>query len=143
MGPTTPAKRRVWASPLSLATTKGIAICFLFLPLLRCFSWGSSLHTAYVLGGESRVKREGLPHSEISGSKLVVSSPKLIADFHVLHRPREPRHPPDALIRSMNSESGPQIAVSRENLLSVYCLLLSDLLLSSCQGANCGGPGRA
>lgn len=28
----------------------------------------------------------GFPHSEISGSKLVDSSPKLIAVFHVLHR---------------------------------------------------------
>jgi len=28
----------VWAVPLSLATTYGIANCFLFLRLLRCFS---------------------------------------------------------------------------------------------------------
>ena len=28
----------------------------------------------------------GFPHSDISGSKLVDSSPKLIAVFHVLHR---------------------------------------------------------
>ena len=28
----------VWAIPRSLATTQGITICFLFLPLLRCFS---------------------------------------------------------------------------------------------------------
>ena len=46
----------------------------------------------------SPVNRGRLPHSEISGSKLVVSSPKLIADYYVLHRPREPRHPPNALI---------------------------------------------
>ena len=29
---------RVWAVPRSLATTKGITICFLFLRVLRCFS---------------------------------------------------------------------------------------------------------
>jgi hypothetical protein len=39
----------------------------------------------------------GLPHSEIPGSKLVRSSPGLIAAYHVLHRLSAPRHPPDAL----------------------------------------------
>jgi hypothetical protein len=39
----------------------------------------------------------GLPHSEIHGSKLVRSSPWLIAAYHVLHRLCAPRHPPDAL----------------------------------------------
>ena len=39
----------------------------------------------------------GLPHSEISGSKPVSSSPKLIAAFRVLHRLLVPRHPPSAL----------------------------------------------
>ena len=39
----------------------------------------------------------GLPHSEISGSKLVYSSPKLIAVSHVLHRLLMPRHSPFAL----------------------------------------------
>ena len=45
----------------------------------------------------SRITLEGLPHSEISGSKLVCSSPKLIAAYHVLHRRPVPRHPPYAL----------------------------------------------
>jgi hypothetical protein len=39
----------------------------------------------------------GFPHSEIFGSKLVRSSPKLIAAYHVLHRLSAPRHPPNAL----------------------------------------------
>jgi hypothetical protein len=39
----------------------------------------------------------GLPHSEIRGSKLIRSSPRLIAAYHVLHRLCMPRHPPDAL----------------------------------------------
>ena len=38
-----------------------------------------------------------MPHSEISGSKPVNSSPKLIAACHVLHRLPMPRHPPLAL----------------------------------------------
>ena len=40
----------------------------------------------------------GLPHSEIHGSKLVRSSPWLIAAYHVLHRLLPPRHSPDALL---------------------------------------------
>ena len=37
------------------------------------------------------------PHSEISGSKDICSSPKLIAAYHVFHRLSVPRHPPCAL----------------------------------------------
>ena len=40
----------------------------------------------------------GLPHSEISGSKPILGSPKLIAEYHVLHRLLLPRHPPNALL---------------------------------------------
>ena len=39
----------------------------------------------------------GFPHSEISGSMLICSSPKLIAAYHVLHRLLMPRHSPCAL----------------------------------------------
>ena len=39
----------------------------------------------------------GLSHSEISGSMVICTYPKLIAAYHVLHRLREPRHPPCAL----------------------------------------------
>ena len=39
-----------------------------------------------------------LPHSEISGSTLICSSPKLFAACHVLHRLLMPRHSPCALI---------------------------------------------
>ena len=41
----------------------------------------------------------GLPHSEISGSMLICSSPKLIAAYHVFHRLPVPRHSPCALVR--------------------------------------------
>ena len=39
----------------------------------------------------------GFPHSEISGSTLICSSPKLIAACRVLHRLLMPRHSPCAL----------------------------------------------
>ena len=39
----------------------------------------------------------GLSHSEIRGSKVICTYPRLIAAYRVLHRLREPRHPPCAL----------------------------------------------
>ena len=39
----------------------------------------------------------GLSHSEIAGSEVICTYPTLIAAYHVLHRLREPRHPPCAL----------------------------------------------
>ena len=47
----------------------------------------------------------GFPHSEISGSKDICSSPKLFAAYHVFHRLLVPRHPPYALISITNSTS--------------------------------------
>ncbi len=57
--------------------------CFLFLQVLRCFS---SLGLLPAFGGIPGLQPGGLPHSEISGSKVVCTSPKLIAAYHVLHR---------------------------------------------------------
>ena len=59
------------------------------------------------------------PHSEICGSKLICSSPQLIAACHVLHRLPMPRHSPYALLRL--------------NYLQQFDLLL--LVLASCK--NC------
>ena len=39
----------------------------------------------------------GFPHSEISGSTVICTSPKLIAAYHVLFRLLMPRHSPCAL----------------------------------------------
>jgi hypothetical protein len=41
--------------------------------------------------------RGGFSHSEICGSKVLGTSPQLIAAWHVLHRLPSPRHPPDTL----------------------------------------------
>ena len=47
--------------------------------------------------GKDNTKSVGLPHSDISGSKPILGSPKLFAEYHVFHRLLLPRHPPDAL----------------------------------------------
>ena len=43
------------------------------------------------------ITRRGFPHSDIPGSKLVCSSPRLIAAYRVLRRLSAPRHPPCTL----------------------------------------------
>ena len=85
---------QVWALPRSLATTGGIIVYFLFLQVLRCFS---SLRSPPALSRISSLQDDGLSHSEIRGSRDICSYPRLIAAYHVLHRLREPRHPPCAL----------------------------------------------
>src|SRR5439155_7394541 len=72
--------------------------CFLFLWVLRWFTSPRCLRTAYGFsGGSFGISQRGFPHSDIPGSKLVCSSPGLIAAYHVLHRLLAPRHSPYAL----------------------------------------------
>ena len=88
----------VWAGPRSLAATSGVTDLFSFpagtemvhFPALASVTYGFS-------HGNPGMSRDGLPHSEICGSKLVCSSPQLIAAYHVLHRLLAPRHSPCAL----------------------------------------------
>ena len=73
-------------------------ICFLFLRVLRWFTSPGLLLPAYEFSrGSLNLPSEGLPHSEIPGSKPVCGSPRLIAACHVLHRFSAPRHPPSTL----------------------------------------------
>src|SRR5712691_5029975 len=72
--------------------------CFLFLQVLRWFTSLRCLLTAYVFsGGSFGISQRGFPHSEIPGSKLICSSPGLIAAYRVLHRLLVPRHSPYTL----------------------------------------------
>ena len=60
------------------------------------FQFASFASCTYEFSAGYRL-RGGFPHSEIHGSKLVRSSPWLIAAYYVLHRLYTPRHPPNAL----------------------------------------------
>ena len=46
---------------------------------------------------DNNTQSGGFPHSDIHGSKPVLGSPWLFAEYHVLHRLLLPRHPPNAL----------------------------------------------
>ena len=79
----------------------GNRVFFLFLALLRCFSSGGSLDVPILNFSTTYLSMNPgeFPHSEISGSMLICSSPKLIAAYHVFHRLPVPRHSPCALVR--------------------------------------------
>ena len=67
----------------------------------------------------------GLSHSEIRGSKVICTYPQLIAAYHVLHRLREPRHPPCALTYFLSY---------RSRMVDIYFQLLTLLFLcTTCQ----------
>ena len=55
--------------------------CFLFLQVLRCFSSLRLPHFVVI-----SLQDIGFPHSEIRGSRVICTSPRLIAACHVLLR---------------------------------------------------------
>ncbi len=57
---------------------------------------------------------EGLPHSDILGSKPARGSPRLFAACHVLRRLLVPRHPPNALL-SFNFRSEDHFTLTTAN----------------------------
>ena len=75
----------------------------------------------------------GFPHSDIRGSKLICSSPRLIAACHVLHRLPMPRHPPYALLRLNYLQqfvpASLVLACKQELLCSILAVLLAKLFL--------------
>ena len=92
------ARTPVWPLSLSLAATNKIDVSFSSSGYLDV-----SVHRVpsitlciYVMVTEDY--SAGFPHSDISGSKDICSSPKLFAAYHVFHRLLVPRHPPCALI---------------------------------------------
>ena len=70
------------------------------------------------------------PHSDISGSLDICSSPKLFAAYHVFHRLLVPRHPPCAL-SSLTSCLPPRVRLPT-HMHSVACLASCSLILSVC-----------
>ena len=91
------ARVPVWALPISLAATLGIDVSFSSSPYLDVSVQAVPLHTLWIGVWMSWVFHDGFPHSDISGSMDMCSSPKLFAACHVLHRLLVPRHPPCAL----------------------------------------------
>ena len=96
------ARTPVWALPFSLAATHRIDVSFSSSGYLDV-----SVHRVPFLKlciglRILEVCSSGFPHSDISGSKDICSSPKLFAAYHVFHRLLVPRHPPYALSSMTN-----------------------------------------
>ena len=70
------------------------SLLFYFPPGTEMFQFSG---LASRLIGISGLQPDGLPHSDIRGSPVICTSPRLIAAYHVLLRLWEPRHPPYAL----------------------------------------------
>ena len=97
--PTTPMDKSTGlAYSLFARHYSGNRILFLFLRILRCFTSPRVASLDYEFTqGYPGITQDGLPHSEIHGSKRACRSPWLIATYYVLHRLLAPRHPPKAL----------------------------------------------
>ena len=92
------ARITVWALSISLAATLEIdkfsfsSSGYLDVSVPRVPHVQLCIHCTL-----TEVSSAGFPHSDISGSMDMCSSPKLFAAYHVFHRLLVPRHPPCAL----------------------------------------------
>ena len=118
----------VWPNPRSLATTSGISVDVFSSPYLDVSVQAVPL--IYLLI-QYMIPFGGFPHSEISGSQLICSSPKLIAACHVLHRLLMPRHSPCALISLTSSKLMPQFPQSSVSFRSRFFASLCHCFSSS------------
>ena len=91
------ARTPVWALSISLAATLEITVVFSSSGYLDVSVHRVPLHTLWIGVWILEVCSSGFPHSDISGSSDICSSPKLFAAYHVFHRLLVPRHPPCAL----------------------------------------------
>ena len=91
------ARTPVWPLSISLAATLEIEFSFFSSPYLDVSVQAVPDVWLWIHHTTTEVCSAGFPHSEISGSMDICSSPKLIAAYHVFHRLLVPRHPPCAL----------------------------------------------
>ena len=95
--------------------------CFLFLGVLRCFS--SPRSPPRLLARMTALRAAGLSHSETRGSTAICAYPRLIAAYRVLHRLREPRHPPCALSYFLSTTRRQPCGTARAHTFS--CTILA------------------
>ena len=96
------ARTPVWALSVSLAATPEITVVFSSSGYLDVSVHRVPFLTLWIGVRILEVFSSRFPHSEISGSMDICSSPKLFAAYHVFHRLLVPRHPPYALFSMTN-----------------------------------------
>ena len=112
------ARILVWALSISLAATLEIDVSFSSSGYLDVSVHRVPFLTLWIGVRMTEVSSAGFPHSDISGSLDICSSPKLFAAYHVFHRLLVPRHPPYALSSITNSSR-----FTGMNLLHTYIAL--------------------
>ena len=91
------ARIPVWPLSISLAATLEIDFSFSSSGYLDVSVHRVPFLTLWIGVRMTEVCSARFPHSDISGSMDICSSPKLFAAYHVFHRLLVPRHPPYAL----------------------------------------------
>ena len=91
------ARTSVCPLSISLAATLEIDVSFSSSGYLDVSVHRVPFLTLWIGVRMTEVCSAGFPHSDISGSMDICSSPKLFAAYHVFHRLLVPRHPPYAL----------------------------------------------
>ena len=121
------ARIPVWALPFSLAATHGITFVFSSSGYLDVSVHRVPFHTLWIGVWILEVFSSRFPHSDISGSLDMCSSPKLFAAYHVFHRLLVPRHPPYALscITNMLRLTGMSL---RDTYIALYALVIVNFI---------------
>lgn len=91
------ARTVVWALTISLAATLVIEFSFFSYCYLDVSVHSVPLHRLCIYLWIHELSSCRFPHSDIPGSKVICTSPRLFAAYHVLRRRLVPRHPPYAL----------------------------------------------
>ena len=123
-----PRNARIPVCPLSisLAATLEIDVSFSSSGYLDVSVHRVPFLTLWIGVRMTEVCSAGFPHSDISGSMDICSSPKLFAAYHVFHRLLVPRHPPYALSSITNKlHHGNDVA----HMYSVTCVGNRSIIL--------------
>ena len=131
------ARTLVWALAISLAATLAIDVSFSSSGYLDVSVHRVPFLTLWIGVRILEVFSSRFPHSDISGSLDICSSPKLFAAYHVFHRLLVPRHPPCALSSITNwiletGRSSSYTCIALQALVIIryfFTSLLSKLLI--------------
>ena len=125
------ARTPVWPLSISLAATLEIdKFSFSSSPYLDVSVQAVPDVWLWIHHTTTEVFSARFPHSDISGSMDICSSPKLFAAYHVFHRLLVPRHPPCALY-SLTNWFSPAGAGYSSTIHSVVSLVLGSLFKTS------------
>ena len=121
------ARTPVWALPVSLAATPGIALSFSSSGYLDVSVHRVPPVNLWIQLTVAEVCSAGFPHSDICGSLDICSLPQLFAAYHVFLRLLVPRHPPCALSSLTSYEKAGYVSIfSNDGFLcfSTSCIAL-------------------